>query len=71
MRAAGHQRAQGVGDLDLAAMAAHRLDARIERRVAAVGRIDRQRAGDERRRITRSVANSAGERERRSRPACR
>ena len=47
--AAGHQRAQGGGDLDLAAMAAQRVDARVERRVGALGRVGRERAGDERR----------------------
>ena len=41
-RAAGHQRAQRGGRLDLAAMAAQRVDARIERRVGAVRRIGRR-----------------------------
>ena len=36
-------------DVDLARLAAHRLDARVERRVAALGGVDRQRAGDQRR----------------------
>ena len=47
-RAARHQRAQRGGDLDLPAVAAQRLDARIERRVGAPRRIGRKRAGDER-----------------------
>ena len=49
MRAAGHQRAQRRRHLDLAAMAAQRMDARIERRVGALGGIGRERAGDQRR----------------------
>ena len=48
-RAARHQRAQGGRDLDLAAMAAQRVDAGIERRVGAFRRIGRERAGDQRR----------------------
>ena len=38
-----------VRDLDLAAMAAQRMNARIERRVGAFRRIGRERAGDQRR----------------------
>ena len=40
--AAGHQRAQRVGRVDLAAMAAQRVDARIERRVGALGGVGRR-----------------------------
>jgi hypothetical protein len=47
--APGHQRAQGGGNLDLAAMAAQRVNARIERRVGALGGVGRERAGDQRR----------------------
>ena len=42
---AGHQRAERIGDFDLAAMAAQCVDARIERRVGALGSLGRQRAG--------------------------
>ena len=47
-RAPRKQIAIDSGDLRLPAMAAHRLDPRVERRVAAEARIDGQRAGDER-----------------------
>ena len=47
--AAGHQRAQRIGRLDLAAVPAQRVDARIERRVRAARRVGRQRAGHQRR----------------------
>ena len=47
-RAARHQAAQRCGDIDLALLAAQRMDARIERRVGAFQRIGRHRAGDER-----------------------
>ena len=47
--AAGEQRAQARGHLDLARLAAHRLDARIEGRVAPRGGVDRERACDQRR----------------------
>ncbi len=47
--AARHQRAQAGGDVDLAAMAAQRMDARIERRVRAARRVGRKRAGRQRR----------------------
>ena len=48
-RAAGEQRAVVLRDVDLAGLAAQRVDARIERPVAAARRVDRQRADDERR----------------------
>ena len=57
--------AQGRGDVDLAAMAAQRLDARIERRVGPLGRIGRQRAGDERRPKHALDREQAGQRFRR------
>ena len=38
------------GDVDLALMAADGVDARIERNVASLGRLQRKRAGDDRRR---------------------
>ena len=57
--AAGHQRAQRVGRLDLAAMAAQRVDARVERRVRAARRVGRQRAGDQRRAGTASRPRTA------------
>jgi hypothetical protein len=47
--AARHQRAQRRGDLDLTAMAAQRVNARVERCVGAFRRVRRERAGDERR----------------------
>ena len=70
-RAAGEQRAERRGDVDLARLAAHRVDARIERRVAALGGVDDQRAGDQRR-----LEHALGLEQRRraparSRPACR
>jgi hypothetical protein len=46
--AAGDQRQQGGGDLDLAGLAAQRLDARVERRVRALQRVDRERARNQR-----------------------
>jgi hypothetical protein len=46
--AARHQGAQRVRDLDLAAVAAQRVNARIERRVGALRRVGRQCAGDQR-----------------------
>jgi hypothetical protein len=46
--AAAQQRLQGLRHLDLAGLAAHGVDARIERRIAAGGGIDRERPGDER-----------------------
>ena len=49
----------------LAAMAAHRVDARIERRVAAETGVERQRSGDERGRERALRGEQAGERERR------
>ena len=42
-----HQRAQDAGGFDLSRLAARRVDARVERRVAAFHRIGRKRAGDE------------------------
>ena len=69
--AAGHQRAQGVGAVDLAAMAAQRVDARIERRVGALGGLGRQRAGDQRRVRAASRPRTARRARRRSRTACR
>ena len=47
-RAAGHQPAQGIGAVDLAAMPPQRVDARIERRVGALGRLGREHARDQR-----------------------
>ncbi len=47
--AAGDKRAQGFGRLALAAVAAERMDARVERRVRAARRVERQRPGRERR----------------------
>ena len=43
-RAAGEPRAVAGGHRALAALAAHRVDAVVERRVAALGRVDRHRA---------------------------
>ena len=43
-RAARHQRSEAIGDVDLAAMAAQRVNARIERRVGAAGGVGRERA---------------------------
>ena len=70
-RAALEQRAVVARDVDLPRLAAQRVDARIERAVAAARRIDRQRADDERRlehRLERQEARAARAR---SRPACR
>ena len=47
--AAGEQRAVVARDVDLPGLAAQRVDARIERAVAAARRVDRERADDERR----------------------
>ena len=47
--AAREQRAQRRGGLALAAMAAQRVDARVERRVRAARGVERQRAGRQRR----------------------
>src|SRR3546814_20054271 len=48
-RRARHQAAQRVGRLDLAFVAAKRMDARVERRVGALGRLGRERARPQRR----------------------
>ena len=45
--------------LDLAAVAAQRVDARIEGRVRALGGVGGQRAGDERRRGTALPASNS------------
>ena len=47
-RAACHQRAQRSGDLDLPAVAAQGVNARIERRIGALGGVGRQRARHQR-----------------------
>ncbi len=44
----GHEAAQACRHLDLAAMAAQRVNAGIERRVGAFGGVGRERAGDQR-----------------------
>ncbi len=64
-RAAGEQRAVDRGRVRLTAMAAHRVDARVERRVAAEARVDRQRARDERGGQRALGGEQSGERERR------
>ena len=46
--AAGHQRAQCQRHLDLAAMTAQCVDARVERPIRAFRRVSGQRAGDQR-----------------------
>ena len=61
-RRARHQRAQRGRGLDLAAVAAQRVDARVERRVRALGRFGRQRAGDQRRAEQRLGLEQPGER---------
>ena len=62
--AAAHQVAKRRRDLDLAAVAAQRLDARVERPVRAARRVGRERAGDERRLEHALGLEQAGERER-------
>ena len=61
-RAARHQRAQGCRGVDLAAMAAQGMDARVERRVRAARRVGRQRADDQRRAQQRLRLEQADER---------
>ena len=61
--AAGHEIAQGVRRLDLAAMLSKQMYARIEGRVGTFGGVRRQRAGDQRRLIERLGLEQAGERE--------
>ena len=55
--AAGHQVAQRIGRLDLAAVPAQRMDARIERRIGAPRGVGRKRAGDQRRLESTSASN--------------
>ena len=65
------QRAVVLRDVDLPRLAAQRVDARIERAVAAARGIDRQRADHERRLEHRLEARAARAAPARSRPACR
>ena len=58
------QRAQGRGRVDLALVAAQRVDIRMERRRRAHGGIGRQRAGDQRRLRGTMGAEQAGQRQR-------
>ena len=69
--AAREQRAVVARDVDLPRLAAQRVDARIERAVAAARRVDRQRADDERRLEHRLEGEAARAARARSRPACR
>ena len=64
-RAACQQVAIDPRGVDLSAMAAHRMNARIERRVAAEARIDRHRARDERGGHRPLCREQSGQRQRR------
>ena len=57
-----HQAAQRTRRLDLAGVAAQRVDARIERRIGAARRVGRERAGDQRRAEQRLGLEQAGQR---------
>src|SRR3546814_2293105 len=61
-RRARHQAAQRVGRLDLAFVAAKRMDARVERRVGALGRLGRERARHQRRAEQRLGLEQPGKR---------
>ncbi len=65
------RRAVGCGDVDLPGLAARRMDARIERRVAALRRIDGQRAGDDGGGEQASPRGTGRTAPARSRPGCR
>jgi hypothetical protein len=68
--AAFQQRAVGRGAIDLPRLAAHGVDARVERAVAAARGIERERAGDDRG-FDQAVGAAAHRAPARSTPACR